>query len=96
MKIDQEHGQQLDCHLTFTFERSGQSTEVLVSVKSADLENLEKNGFDAKYVISRINDVLGGARARKVVLKASRNGPLVSVAYFIDDSENYHEIKNLA
>ena len=95
-KSEKEHGKELSCHMTFTFDRSGQSTEVLVSVKAADLDYLEDNGLGAQFIISHINEVIGDARARKVVMKASRDGPLVTIDYFIDESENYHAIEKHA
>jgi len=95
-KTREKHERDLECHLTFTFERRGGRTEVLVSVSADDIEYLEQNGFDAEYVISQINSSVGDVDVRKVVLKASRAGPLVTMTYFIDTDENFHTPPTIA
>jgi hypothetical protein len=89
-KAEKEHQADLECHLTFSFERQGRNTEVLVSVSANDIDYLEQKGFDAEYVIEQINQSVGDADVRKVVLKASRTGPLVTMTYFIDRDESFH------
>ncbi|WP_164103219.1 hypothetical protein [Candidatus Laterigemmans baculatus] len=89
-----EESQGLKCQMAFTFERHGGQTEVLVSVDAEDLEYLEAKGLDAQYVIERVNEAVGPLDVRKVVLKAVRDSPIVSVTYFIDRDENLHEAEN--
>jgi len=89
----EEHERDLICHMTFSIQLNGGRTEVLVEASADDIDYLQQQGLDERYVLDQINKSVGDQRVRKIVLKASRNGPLVTMNYFIDSSENYHKLK---
>ena len=89
-KNKDENDRNLVCHMTFVIELNGGRTQVLVEASADDIEYLQEQGLDEQYVLEQINNSITDRQVRKIVLKANRNGPLVTMNYFIDTDENYH------
>ena len=89
-----DNDRDLVCHMTFTIQLNGGRTEVLVEASADDIEYLQEKGLDEQYVLEQINKSVADRQVRKIVLKANRNGPLVTMNYFIDTNEDFHAPEN--
>ena len=91
-RIKTEHDEDLRCNITFHFDHNDRDTQVLVSLKSADLEILEARGITAESIIDHIREVAGDKQLQKVVVQAKSEEPVLFIDYLTDVEGNVENV----
>lgn len=89
-QIEQERDGDLRCNITFSIEHQGHGVEVLVSVRSADLDILEQRGVAVEHIVAHIRQATADRSVTKVVVQARGEEPLLYIDYFVDPDGNVH------
>ena len=86
----QSDDRELACHMMFDIVRNGSKTSVLVTASSRDIDYLSEQGLDESHILEEINHCIDCQSATKVVLRAKRNGPLVTLCYYVNTDGEYY------
>lgn len=90
IRIAKQEEADLKCNMTFELQHRGRNVELLVSVRSADLDVLASRGITPDAIIDQINRVAPNQDLKRVVVRVSGSEPPLFIEYYTDVSGVVH------
>ena len=90
--VRQEQDADLECHISFSFERHGDDVEILVAASVPAIEQLTEIGLTAEQLQKRVREAALDKNIRKAVFAVTGDPAVLTLTHIIDREENFHRI----